>query len=267
MNTQTGCIDSFEMMTKNLTMEDIKVIFEKMLKEHEASIVQKNQEMFHKQEQSVLELISGKTSLTNQRIDSLSKDMNDLKESLKFSQNEYHEKLKNMGNKVQKLEEEEKLMMEELHVIQTTKPSWAIETDAKLIDLEDPSQNNLRFEGIKEHENESWEDCENKIYDLLENKLEMDIENVVIERAHRTGKKNKNRSRPIVAQFSFYKDKMNILKNCKKLKNTRFSIYEDFSRETAAIRKEKWQEVLANREKGMISYLNYRTVICKQRVQ
>ena len=48
MNTQTGCIDSFEMMTKNLTMEDIKVIFEKMLKEHEASIVQKNQEMFHK---------------------------------------------------------------------------------------------------------------------------------------------------------------------------------------------------------------------------
>ena len=179
MNTQTGCIGSFEMMTKNLTMEDIKVIFEKMLKEHEASIVQKNQEMFHKQEQSVLELISGKTSLTNQRIDSLSKDMNDLKESLKFSQNEYHEKLKNMGNKVQKLEEEEKLMREELHVIQTTKPSWAIETDAKSVDLEDRSRrNNLKFAEIKRHENESWEDCENKIYDLLESKLEMDIENV-----------------------------------------------------------------------------------------
>ena len=61
----------------------------------------------------------------------------------------------------------------------------------------------------------------------------MDIENVVIKRAHRTGKKNKNRSLPIVAQFSFYKDKMNILNNCKKLKNT------GFSRETAAIRQEK----------------------------
>ena len=96
----------------------------------------------------------------------------------------------------------------------------------------------------------------------------MDIENVVIEQAHRTaGKKNKNRSRPIVSQFSFYKDKMNILKNCKKLKNTRFSIFEDFSRETAAIRKEKWQEVLVKRQKGMISYLNYRTVICKKRVR
>ena len=95
----------------------------------------------------------------------------------------------------------------------------------------------------------------------------MDIENVVMERAHRTGKKNKNGSRPIVVQFSFHKDKMKILKNCKKLKNTRFSIFEDFSTETAAIRKEKWQEVLANREKGMISYLNYRTFICKQTVQ
>ena len=170
-----------------------------------------------------------------------------------------------MGDKIQKLEEKINLMKEELHVIQITKPSWAIETDAKLIDLDDCSRrNNLRFEGIKEHENESWEDCENKIYDLLENKLEM---NIVIERAHRTGKKNKNRSRPIVAQFSFYKDKMNILKNCKKLKNTRFSIFEDFSKETAAIRKEKWQEVLANRGEGMISYLNYRAVICKQRVR
>ena len=54
--TQIGCIDSSEMTTKNLTMEGIKVIFEKMLKEHEASVVQKNQEMFHKQDQPILEI-------------------------------------------------------------------------------------------------------------------------------------------------------------------------------------------------------------------
>ena len=147
------------MTTKNLTMGDIKIIFEKMLKEGEASIVQKNQEMFHKQEQSILALKSGNNSLTNQRLDNLSKDINDLKESLEFSQNEYDDKFKNMGNKIQKLKEKINLMKEELHVIQTTKPSWAIETDAKLIDLEDRSRrNNLRFEGIKEHENESWQD-------------------------------------------------------------------------------------------------------------
>ena len=155
INTQIGCIDSFEMTTKNLTMEDIKVIFEKIQKEHEVSIVQKNQEMFHKQEQSILALISENNSLMNQRLDKLSKDINDLKESLEFSQNEYDDKFKNMDEKIQKLEEKINLMKEELHVFQTTKPSWAIKTDAKLIDLGDRSRRNkLRFEGIKEHENE-----------------------------------------------------------------------------------------------------------------
>ena len=140
INTQIGCIDSFEMTTKNLTMEDIKVIFEKMLKEHVASIVQKNQEMFRKQEQSIVALISGNNSLTNQLLNNLSKDINDLKETLEFSQNEYDDKFNNMGDKIQKLEEKINLMKEELHVIQTTKPSWAIKTDAKLIDLEDRSR-------------------------------------------------------------------------------------------------------------------------------
>ena len=209
-NTQFGCIDGFKMTTKNLTMEDIKVIFEKILKEHETSIVQENLEMFNKQVQTILALISGNNSLTNQLPDNLSKDINDLKESLELSQNEYDDKFKHVGDKIRKLQEEINLMKEELHFIQTTKPSWAIETDAKLIDLDDRSRgNSLRFEGIKEHENESWEDSENKIYDLLEKKFEMDIEYVVIERARRTEKRNKNRWRPILAQFSFYKDNMN----------------------------------------------------------
>ena len=46
-----------------------------------------------------------------------------------------------------------------------------------------------------------------------------------MEQAHRNGKKNKKRSWPIGARFSFYKGKMNILKNCKNLKNTGFSIF------------------------------------------
>ena len=45
-----------------------------------------------------------------------------------------------MGDKIQKLEEKINLMKEELHIIHTTKPSWVIETDAKLIDLEDRSR-------------------------------------------------------------------------------------------------------------------------------
>ena len=120
--------------------------------------------MFYKQERSILALIFGNNSLMKQRLVSLSKDINDLKESLEFSQNECDDKFMNMDHKVQKLEEEINRMKQELLVIiQTTKPLWVIETDIKFVDFNDHfRRNNSRFERIKEHENESWEDCENK---------------------------------------------------------------------------------------------------------
>ena len=93
----------------------------------------------------------------------------------------------------------------------------------------------------------------------------MDIRNVAIELAHRTEKSNKNRFRYIVAQFSYSKDKKNILKNCVKLRKARFSISEDLSKETATIPKEKWQEAFVNREEREIPYLNDVAVICKQK--
>ena len=67
----------------------------------------------------------------------------------------------------------------------------------------------------------------NKIYDLLQKKLEMDIENVVIEISWQTVKKNKTRLRPIVIQFLFYKDKMNIL-TVKNLKTQKFPSLRTF---------------------------------------
>ena len=92
----------------------------------------------------------------------------------------------------------------------------------------------------------------------------MDTSNITIERVHRVGEKSNNKERTIVVQFSFYKDKMNIPRNCKKLKGTKISVFEDFSQETMQIRKEKWKEVLANRKQGKILFLQYRSVICKE---
>ena len=83
-----------------------------MLREHEASIIQKNQEMFHKQEQPILALISRNNSSTNQRLYIFIKDIRDLKVSLEFSQNEYDDRFKNIGDKVQKLAEEINQMKE-----------------------------------------------------------------------------------------------------------------------------------------------------------
>ena len=66
----------------------------------------------------------------------------------------------------------------------------------KLVKLEDRSRrNNIRIDGIKEHNKESWEECERRVHSMLKERL--DIENVETECAHRAGTKNRNNPRTI----------------------------------------------------------------------
>ena len=66
----------------NITIEDIKKIFQDMFKQHEEAITKKQEEMFRSHENSLMQLISGNTTLTNQSLDNLSKEISDLKERL-----------------------------------------------------------------------------------------------------------------------------------------------------------------------------------------
>ena len=228
---------------KIVTIKEIKEIFKGMLQEPET----KQEGMFTKHEKSVLGLISGHQALLKQKLDqlfdsltSVKTDVEELKESLSFTRNDIDQRFSNINEKVQNLEKELSSTKEEVRVMQTTEPNGHWKFSVKLVDLKDRSRrNNLRILGIKEDPRESWEECENKIYDLFEEKLEMDTSNITIERAHRVGEKSNDKERSIVVQFSFYKDKINILKNCKKLKGTNISIFEDFSQETMQIGKEK----------------------------
>ena len=81
----------------------------------------------------------------------------------------------------------------------------------------------------------------------------MGASNIVIERAHHVEEKSNDKERAVVVQFLFYKDKINFLNNCNKLKGTKISIFEDVSQEIMQIPKEKWKEVLANRKQRKIS--------------
>ena len=236
------------MGSTNITIEDIKKIFQDMFQQHhQEAITKKQEEMFRSHENSIMQLISGNTTLTNQRLDNLSKEIADLKESLEFTQEETEEKFSKLNEKITSMERNLFSLKKDIEVIQTTKPSWAIEIENKLVDLEDRSRrNNLRINGIKEGKNETWEECEERVNCFLEEKLDMDTSEIWIERAHRVGEKKRGQERQIVVQFNSYKNKLDILRNCKKLKGTNFSIFEDFSKETASIRKEKWKEVLKN---------------------
>ena len=70
----------------------------------------------------------------------------------------------------------------------------------KLVELEDRLRpNNIRIDGIKEHNKESWEECERKVHSVLKERL--DIENLEIERAHSAGRKSRYKPRTIVNPY------------------------------------------------------------------
>ena len=164
-----------------------------------------------------MQLISGNTTLTNQRLDNLSKEIADPKESLEFPQEETEVKFRTLNEKISTMEQNLFSLKKDIDIIQTTKPSRAIDIENKLVDLEDRSRrNNLRINGIKEGKNETWEECKERVNCFLEEKLDVDTSEIWIKRAHRVGEKKNGQERQIVVQFNSYKNKLDILRNCKK---------------------------------------------------
>ena len=104
----------------------------------------------------------------------------------------------------------------------------------KLVELEDRlRRNNIRIDGIKEHNKESWDQCERRVHSMLKKRL--DIENVEIERAHRAGRKSGSKPRTIVCKLRKY-------------------------------RKELWEGNKVLRRQGKITYLNYRSIVSRYKV-
>ena len=136
------------MGSTNITIEDIKKIFQDMFKQHQEAITKKQEEMFRSHENSIMQLISGNTTLTNQRLDNLSKEIADLKESLEFTLEETEGKFSKLNEKITSMERNLFGFKKGIEVIQTTKPSGAREIENKLVVLEDRSRrNSLRING------------------------------------------------------------------------------------------------------------------------
>ena len=109
----------------------------------------------------------------------------------------------------------------------------------KLVELEDRSRrNNLRIDGIKEQEGETWEISEAKAIKVFKEKLGVD-KDIMIERAHITKRnyKDKKRPRTILQSLATFKDKSITLKNVNKFKGSDVYINEDFSRDTTELMK------------------------------
>ena len=83
-----------------------------------------------------MELISGNTTLPNQRLDNLIKEIANLKGSLQFTQQETEGKLNKLNEETSRMEINLFSLKKDIELIQTNKPRWATEIENKLVDLE-----------------------------------------------------------------------------------------------------------------------------------
>ena len=117
--------------------------------------------------------------------------------------------------------------------------------EQKLIDLDDRSRrNDLIGDGILEIAEISWEDCEEKLQQLLPEKLGLEYP-TEIERAYRMSSRQNNMNngdnpRTIICILLRYKDKIKFLQKVNKLKETNIFVNKNFSRETMGLRKRLW---------------------------
>ena len=221
-------------------------------------------EEFAKQEKNISNLINGNFEITmkeirksQDEIKDLRKEITEFKESLEFTENELHGKIKKLEEKHESI----KITVDEIYNSQ-------VDSDFvcdKLVDLEDRSRrNNLRIYGISESKYETWEKCEEKVDEVFHEKLGLD--NIHIERAHRIkrGKRDKStKPRTIVCNLLSFKEKKLVLKNANKLKNTNIFIDEGFFPETMEYRKQLWEEVKKLCRIRNIPYPRYQSVVNK----
>ncbi|XP_065645816.1 uncharacterized protein LOC136076270 [Hydra vulgaris] len=210
---------------------------------HENTLLKIFNEKFDKMEIKLLNLQEENTKLK--------KETNELKKSAEFLSEKYEAI-------VQELSE----MKKKPNLTSNQNDITNVVVKDKLAELEDRSRrNNLRFTGIEEDENETWELSEEKIQNVLKTKLGFKS-NVEIERAHRTGKKSsdgKKYNRTIIVKFLNYKDKKTALDNYVQLKlwNDRFYVNEDYSERTLELRKQLFKEAKDLRAKGKYAKVVY----------
>ena len=110
----------------------------------------------------------------------------------------------------------------------------------KSIDLEARSRrNNLLFYGLKENR---LEDCKDIICQFVSVELNVSINEPDISRAHRVGRFDRRRERPIIVAFESYLTTDSIIKQGFRLKDSVYSVSRDYPLEITRARRTLWPE-------------------------
>ena len=212
-------------------------------------------------EDSILKFVKMNFELVNARIDNISKEVSDIQASLNFTDNVNNEKIKSIQLNMQELKSSVATIGESKDDA-SGNPEELRQIKAKVNDLENRTRrNNIRIDGIQENEKESWAETESKVQSIIRNDLGI-VEDVTIERAHRSGDlrkaRERNRPRTIIAKLLNFKSKEQILQKARENKISKKHIYinEDFSEIT--MRQRKQMEDAAKKIRDMGNYATVR---------
>ena len=223
--------------------------------------------------EEVLSLLDTQRKLFNDVMDRMLKEMREERQeyqkgmtevisSLEFSQQE----IEQLKGKVNELQKEKKTYVSQINSLLKEKED--LKADMKILHdrmdfLDDQGRNNnLRFSGIPEGENENWEQSQHKVNSLLNDHLKI---KPMIERAHRVGRPSQHRPRDVIVKFTRLTQRDTILRDRTKLKGTQVYINEDLCPGTIDAQKRQMDSYHQARREGKIAYFNRKTLIIKDR--
>lgn len=122
-------------------------------------------------------------------------------------------------------------------------------------------KNNLIMYNLREKEDENFQQLEDSVMSIIRDKLSIDITIKEIDWIKRTGKKEK-----VVIKVISYRTKIEILRNCNKLRGLNISISEDFPVSVRQIRKELLFFKKKAQEKRKKAFLRYDKLIVEGQV-
>lgn len=109
---------------------------------------------------------------------------------------------------------------------------------------------NIVIHGLEEKQNETWQEREIVVLDLLQKQINSSVQTTEIDSIRRVGIKKPGKCRPIVVSFTTLRRKLEILSLKRSLVGSKIYIQQDFSEQVLNKRKELQPYVLKLRKEG-----------------
>lgn len=220
-------------------------------------------ELLSQQESNFKTCVSTIMETCNKRIDEMLKDVQDLRTSLQFTQKELDD-LKSENKGIHAICKSQRADIDRL-----AESMLILDEKSDFLDRQ-ARRANLIIDGVPEAEKENNLVTEEKVLEIIKEKLNLDTKTIGVEQAMRIGEVNisrdgtQGRPRPVMVRFHHTKDRDTVFRNAKKLKGTRIFINEDYPEAVRQRRKELVPKMKEARERGDIAFLRYDKLIIRK---